>query len=101
MSSFIDVNYSEFEKAASAVERYVEKQKRAMSTANQVVTSLGASWEGQDFQQFQSKWNELDDHDSTAGALQKSLEDYTKTLRYVKDQYKNAQKKAIDMANSL
>lgn len=101
MSSFIDVDYREFEKAADAVEDYIAKQKQKMNQANQEVTKLGAGWQGNDFQQFQSKWNELDDGSSTAGALQKTLEDYAETLRYVGDQYKNAQKKALDLVNSL
>lgn len=101
MSFFIDVNYNEFETAASAVDDYVAKQKQKMKLASQEVTKLGASWQGKDFQQFQSKWNEVDDGSSTAGNLQKSLEDYAEALRYVADQYKKAQKKAIDKANSL
>nr|WP_263324552.1 WXG100 family type VII secretion target [Neobacillus sp. Marseille-Q6967] len=101
MSFFIDVNYNEFETAASAVDDYVAKQKQKMNLANQEVTKLGASWQGKDYQQFQSKWNEVDDGSSTAGSLQKSLEDYADTLRYAADQYKKAQKKAIDKANSL
>jgi WXG100 family type VII secretion target len=101
LSSFIDVDYTEFEQAASALEDYVAKQKQKMSAANQAVATLGAGWQGQDFQTFQTKWNELDDASSTATALKKSLEDYAETLRYVADQYKRAQKNAIDRANSL
>lgn len=101
MSSFIDVDYREFEKAASAVEDYVDRQKQKMSQANQEVASLGAGWQGRDFEQLQSKWNELDNTGSTAVNLQKSLEDYARVLRYVADQYKKAQKKAIDRVNSL
>ncbi|MFC4802220.1 WXG100 family type VII secretion target [Neobacillus sp. GCM10023253] len=101
MSSFIDVDYREFEKAASAVEDYVDRQKQKMSQANQDVASLGAGWQGQDFERLQSKWNELDNTGSTAVNLQKSLKDYADVLRYVADQYKKAQKKAIDRVNSL
>jgi len=101
MSPFIDVDYTEFEHTASAMEDYVSKQKQKMTAGNQAVSTLGAGWQGEDFQTFQSKWNELDDSSATAGILKKSLEDYAEMLRYVAEQYKNAQKKAIDRANSL
>lgn len=101
MNFFIEVDYTEFERAADAVEDYAASQKQKMTMAGQEVTKLGASWQGKDFQQFQAKWNQIDDRSSTAGALQQSLEDYAKALRYAADQYKKAQKKAIDKANSL
>jgi uncharacterized protein YukE len=101
MSSFIDVDYTEFEKAASAVEEYLIKQKQKMADGNQTIITLGTSWQGDDYNQLESKWNEMDDSSSTAGSLQKSLNNYAEMLRYVADQYKNAQKKAIDRANSL
>jgi WXG100 family type VII secretion target len=101
MCPFIEVNYTEFEKAASAVDRYINRQKSRMDEANQVIAGLGSSWKGQDYQAFQTKWNEMDDSKSTADGVIKELEDYAKTLRYVADQYKRAQKEAIDWANSL
>ncbi|WP_462410825.1 WXG100 family type VII secretion target [Neobacillus sp. Marseille-QA0830] len=101
MSPFINVNYTEFEKAATAVDSYVNKQKDKMNHANQVVAELGASWQGKDYQAFKASWNELDDAKSTAGNMKKAMEDYADTLRYVADQYKKAQKVAIDRANSL
>lgn len=101
MGFFLDVNYLEFEKAASAVEDYITKQKQKMAMANQEIASLSANWQGEDFSQLKMKWNELDDSSSTAGSLQKNLKDYAETLRYVAAQYKKAQKRAIDRVNSL
>lgn len=101
MGSFIEVVYTEFEKAAIDVDNYVAKIKQKMAAANNEVATLSGSWKGVDFQQFQSKWNELDDNGSTTWNMQKSLGNYAETLRYVAEQYKNAQKNAINRANSL
>ncbi|MGY3715152.1 WXG100 family type VII secretion target [Sutcliffiella cohnii] len=101
MSYFIEVKYTEFEVAATAIDTYVSRQKQKMSLATQEVHSLSSGWKGKDFEQYRTKWQTLEDRDSTTYTLQKSLEDYAKTLRHVGDLYKNAQKKAIERANRL
>ncbi|OCA87670.1 hypothetical protein A8F94_07390 [Bacillus sp. FJAT-27225] len=101
MSSYIKVNYNELERAADAIDSYISKQKKNMSLASQEVQSMNAAWKGEDFQSFLLKWNKLDDSDSTSYAFMKSLESYTKVLRHSASQYKDAQAKAIQKANSL
>ncbi|RHW42731.1 hypothetical protein D1B31_03865 [Neobacillus notoginsengisoli] len=101
MSSFIKVNYNEFDKAADAIETYITRQKTNMEKATREVNVLAGSWKGKDYQSFKVKWNELAGAGSTADSFAKSLESYAKVLRYAATQYKEAQKKAINRANSL
>ncbi|WP_043932156.1 hypothetical protein [Bacillus sp. EB01] len=101
MSSYIKVNYNEFERAANTIDSYISRQKKNMSLASHEVHSMGAAWKGEDYQSFLLKWNKLDDSDSTTYAFMKSLESYAEVLRYSAAQYKEAQSKAIQKANSL
>lgn len=99
--AFIEVNYIYFTNAAAYVEQYVSRQKEKMGQATETVNSLRSSWSGEDSEAFVSKWNEIDDRSSTASQLEQSLEDYAEVLKYAADQYKEAQKKAIGLANRL
>jgi Uncharacterized protein conserved in bacteria len=101
MSVYIEVDVREFERAASAVEQYIDRQKAMLRSANQTVAGLVAGWRGEDYRQFQSKWQELEERDSTHSQLQKSLEDYAHTLRSTAELYKKAQQNALNRAGSL
>ncbi|CEG28515.1 WXG100 family type VII secretion target [Bacillus sp. B-jedd] len=101
MSSFIKVNYNEFESSADAIETYISRQKANMEKAAREVSVLGGSWKGKDFESFKTKWSEMDGSGSTADNFAKSLESYAKVLRHAAKQYKEAQKVAINRANSL
>jgi uncharacterized protein YukE len=98
---FIEVNHLHFDWAAKEIDSYVESYKQRMGEAGGQVTNLKANWIGQDSDEFMSKWNEIDDPSSTSKQTEKALEEYAETLRFVGDQYKKAQKKAIDLANRL
>lgn len=101
MSFYIKVDHSKFDATASEIESYITKFKKNMSSADKEVTSLRSSWDGNDYNQFQSQWQKVSGTDSTSQQMLKSLENYAKFLRYSSSQYKEAQTKAVNKANSL
>jgi WXG100 family type VII secretion target len=99
--AYIHVDHSQFEKTAREVDAYVEKQRRNMQYMDQEVKSLTSTWAGEDSRQFQSQWGNVQDGDSISKKMEKAFENYAKFLRYAADQYKDAQAKAVNMANDL
>ena len=99
--SYIRVDHSKFETAAVSIDNYVEDMKRNMSSAENEVSTLSASWQGQDFNQFNNQWSKLTDSSSVHTQMVKSMESYAKFLRYAAKQYKDAQANAVNRANSL
>ena len=100
-SSYIKVNYEQLEKTASKIDAYLKRQKNNMAKATNEVTMLRAFWSGKDYDRFLEQWNRLDDKDSTTYGFTEFLESYADLLRYSAKEYKKAQEKAIQKANSL
>jgi WXG100 family type VII secretion target len=101
LSNYIKVNHREFETAADAIDKYIQNHNKNMAAADQEVKTLGSTWQGKDSMQFQNQWDKVSDHDSTSRNMTKALENYADFLRYAASQYKDAQSKAVNRANSL
>lgn len=99
--AYIRVDHRQLEKAASAIDTYVSKHKSNMQGIEQTLNGLGTSWQGADYQQLKTEWRQINAQDSTSGKMLKSLESYGKYLKYAQAQYKQAQSKAVNRANSL
>ena len=99
--AYIKVDYSYFEKAASAIDTYVSSMKNKMRSAGSEVTTLSANWQGSDFTQFKAQWDKVTNNDSTYSQMIKSLESYAKYLRFAAQKYKSAQSMAVRNANNL
>ena len=99
--AYIKVDHSKFEAAASAVDKYVTLMKNKMTSAQNEGATLSSSWQGLDYTQFKREFDKVDNNDSTHAQMVKSLESYSKYLRYAADKYKNAQSRAVNRANSL
>ena len=101
MSYYIKVNHKQLETTASVIDAYISKHERNMNAADQQIHILGASWQGQDFQQFQVSWNKERESSSISKMMTKSLKSYEDFLIYTANQYKNAQANAVNRANGL
>lgn len=99
--AYISVDYSKLESAASAVDDYVDLMKGKMKSAQNEVNNLSVSWQGGDATQFKTEFDKVDNEDSTHAGMVKSLEAYSKYLRYAASKYKEAQARAVNRANSL
>lgn len=97
----IKVDHSQFEKAASAIETYITKHKNNMQTINQSINALGSSWQGSDYSQLKTEWQQINASDSTSGKMLQSLDNYADFLRFAANKYKSAQANAINRANNL
>ncbi len=99
--AYIKVDHSKFEGAASAVDSYVNLMKNKMRSAQGEVNILSSSWQGTDYNQFKIMFDRVDNNDSTHMQMVKSLESYSKYLRFAANKYKDAQTRAVNRANSL
>lgn len=98
---YINVDRSQFERAAQAVDRYVSSSNKQMFAAKEQVDSLKGGWKGLDEEAFDQKWQSVTSKDSTHTKMMNSLTTYSKVLRYAAEQYKEAQAKAYDQSRSL
>ena len=87
--------------AASAVDTYVTQLRNKMNSAQGEVNNMSSIWQGSDYTRFKSQWNKVTSGDSTYSEMVKSLEAYSKFLKYAAEKYKDAQTKAVNRANSL
>ncbi len=97
----IKVDHSQIEKTASAVDSYVQNHKAKMGNIGESVTALGSSWQGTDYNQFKTEWEQINGKDSTSDKMIKSLESYAEFLRFAAKKYKSAQANAINRASKL
>lgn len=97
----IKVDHSQFEKTASVIETYITKHKNNMQVINQSVDALASSWQGDDYNQLKTEWQQINASDSTSGKMLKSLDNYADFLRFAANKYKSAQANAINRANNL
>ena len=97
----IKVDCGQFEKAAKAIDDYLQLMKEKMNEAQSQINGLSSGWQGADFAQFNSKWNSITNGDSTYAKARKALESYAEYLRYASQKYKETQDDAIARANKL
>lgn len=99
--AYIKVDHSKFESAATEIDNYTALLKKQMKFAQGEVTTLSSNWQGGDFTQLKTEFDKIDNSDSTHSKMIKSLESYSAFLRYASSEYKNAQIRAVNRANSL
>lgn len=97
----IKVNHSQLNKTAQTIDDYVSKMTKQMNSANNEMKDLFSSWKGIDASAYKTKWNTVNDSDSTYYNMKKSLSSYSKYLKYAGEKYKTAQADAINRANKL
>ena len=97
----IRVNHTILNRTADAVDTYVRNMNSKMNSANTAVSTMLATWQGDDAKTFKVKWDTVDNADSTHGMMKKALESYSSFLRDAGSKYKNAQINAINRANGL
>ena len=97
----IKVDHSQFSGAANAIDTYVRKLRDGMNSAEQEVNNMSSVWQGTDYAQFKAQWDKVTNGESTYAEMVKSLESYSKFLRYAAGKYKDTQAKAINRAKRL
>lgn len=97
----IKVDHSKFEKTAQAIDKYVSNHRSNMNKIGGEVNSLGSSWSGADYMQFQREWNSINSKNSTSGKMLSAMENYADFLRFCGQSYKSAQSRAVNRANRL
>lgn len=102
MGNKIEVNHSVIGETASIIDKYIDVMTNYMKQSGETVERLKSKqWTSEDARAFYAKWDELSSADSTNEYMKASLRNYSKTLNYAKEQYKNAQSKAINRSMFL
>ena len=97
----IKVDHSQFERTATAIDTYIRNHKSKMNSIDNSITALGTAWQGSDYNQLQTEWQQIKGSDSTSAKMLKSLDSYADFLRFAANKYKSAQASAINRANRL
>jgi len=98
----IEVNHQFLRTLAEDIDAYCKLQNREMRTADShVKTMLADSWQGQDALEFSSKWEEVDDADSTTVKFRENLQGFSEALVACADQYQRAQEDSYNQACRL
>ena len=97
MGNRIEVNHSVLGDTANALDNYVEIMTKYMKQSDETVERLKSKeWTSEDARAYSIKWKELSAADSSNERMKSALRNYSKKLKYAKEQYKNAQSKAIN-----
>lgn len=102
MGYYIKVNHNDLVDAANVIDKYITKLNSNMKKADDWVDSLtSTSWKHADANEFKIKWEKSRDSSAVTGQLKKSLKNYSESLRFASDQYKEAQSASLEEARWL
>lgn len=99
--AYIKINHSDLERTAREIDNYISSQKRSMTKMGNEIYSLSSYWSGKDYDQIINEWKGINSKNSTTGRMVSALEGYSDFLRFCAQQYKNAQSRAVNLANML
>ncbi len=99
---YIEINHSKLGTCANAIDDYISFMKKHMDLSTDKVNKLVSNkWKHADALEFQNRWLKNLDSTSATSRMRASLQNYASSLRYAEGQYKEAQARAINKANSL
>ena len=55
----IKVDHGQIERTASSIETYITKHRKKMNSIEGLITSLGTSWKGTDYNQLRTEWQQI------------------------------------------
>lgn len=100
--AIITVNHKSLLEVADAVKEYCDEQNREMLSADSAVKSmLSGDWIGRDANEFNSKWEQVDEQDSVTIQFRDSLCSFENALRACAKEYQTAQEDSYDEASRL
>ena len=99
--AYIKVNHQQMLNVADTIDDYVLILNNKMNDIDTTVISLDADWSGEDYQRIKQEWFEIYAPGSTTDNMRASLQGYASVIRQASKEYKEAQARAINRANSL
>lgn len=98
----IEVNHQLIRELAESIDEYCEVHDKEMKKAdNSVKAVLGSEWFGEDTVAFGRQWEGVDEADSVAGQMRKSLENYSEALKRAAKEYQTVQEDIYNLATLL
>lgn len=99
--AYIKADIIQFNQTADSIDEYIRKTENHMKSIDSTIASLGAAWQGDDYNQTCKEWNEINSKGSTTDKMLISLKNYANAIRKSGNKYKSAQSRAINRANIL
>lgn len=96
--AYINVNYNQIMKTASDVDTYVNKLKQSMKEIDWRMWELNSNWKGKDSTVFFKEWSDIKSNNSTSSRMLTSLENYSNSLKFAANRYRDIQLQAISRA---
>ena len=99
--AYIKVDHGRLERAAAAADECVGTVRSRMNSIDSGITYLGSSWSGKDYDSVRSEWREMSSDSSTTGNMLRAIDGYADSIRAASRKYREAQRRAINRANTL
>lgn len=99
--AYIKVDFNKMQDAANTIDDYVARMNRNMHSIDTGMQVLGTQWQGEDYRQVKLQWDEINASGSTTYKMRTTLQSYAGCIREASKQYKDAQTRAINRANTL
>lgn len=99
--AYINVDCAKIRSAADKIDGYITKFDKNMKMIDTDISSLNSQWSGEDFLQLKLQWEEIESKGSTSDNMRSALKAYAASVRSAADKYGEAQKRAINRANTL
>lgn len=99
---YIEINHSKLGNSALAINEYLDYIVKYMNLSTDKVNQLTSkNWLHDDALEFRNRWLKHNDSTSVTSKMKASLRNYSNSLKYAENQYRNAQSKAINKANMI
>ena len=99
--AYIKTDPGRLDKTADAVYTYIQRHGSHMQKAEDTVIQLQSAWQGSDYEQMLTEWQQLRGKGSTSAQMLRELEAYAKSLQFAARKYREAQSTALTLSNRL
>lgn len=99
--AYVKVNYTNLKQVSRNVDGYATTYKNGIKKVTAVAESLGAQWEGPDYDQWLKECNVIDDVGSVSHKLILYLKNYSSAMMEAANGYKKMQLRALNRSQTL
>lgn len=97
----IKTDTDQLENCAKKIDNFIAVYDKKMNAISTGISGASSYWQGEEYQMFCGKWNEMKGGKSVSGKTRQALKCYAEYLRYAKRLYERAQQNAKNRARGL
>lgn len=97
----IKVDTDQLENCAKKIDNFASVYDNKMRAISAGISGASSYWQGEEYNRFCDKWNEMKGNNSMSGKTKQAMKCYAEYLRYAKDLYERVQQNAKNRARGL